>query len=194
VHIHFKVRTASGLQFTSQLFFTDAMNDAVFAAGAAYKTRGSSPMKDGSDNIYGTDGASLLLNPTSDGSGGYAADFSVGISSGSSTPTSTTTTTDTAVDATLTSVKAVRTAAGSRRVRIKLKPSEPVAVTAKLTRSGRTLASKRVVLTAGAHTITVPLGGTAKAGAARLTLTLKDALLNAKTYHRTVHVPTRKRG
>jgi hypothetical protein len=38
----------------------------------------------GTDNIYGTDGASRLLQPTADGSSGYVADLSVGLSGGSS--------------------------------------------------------------------------------------------------------------
>src|SRR6059036_3440548 len=61
VHVHFKVRVYSGssetLEFTSQLFFTDAMNDAVFAA-APYSTRGNPDTTDATDGIYGADGSS----------------------------------------------------------------------------------------------------------------------------------------
>jgi protocatechuate 3,4-dioxygenase beta subunit len=81
VHIHFKVRTG-GLEFTSQLFFTDAMNAQVCAT-APYASRGTPDVSDSADNIYGSDGASLLLHPTASGSG-YAADFSAGIAGGSS--------------------------------------------------------------------------------------------------------------
>jgi protocatechuate 3,4-dioxygenase beta subunit len=93
VHIHFKVRTFNGstetLEFTSQLFFTDAMNATVIAQ-APYSSRGNPDTTDATDNIYGTDGASLLLAPTSDGSGGYVADFSVGVSGGTSSGSGTT--------------------------------------------------------------------------------------------------------
>ena len=43
VHIHFKVRIYDGsnttLEFTSQLFFTDAMNTTVFNTHSPYKDR-----------------------------------------------------------------------------------------------------------------------------------------------------------
>ena len=44
VHIHFKVRS-SGLEFTSQLFFTDEMNATVFAQ-APYSARGTADTTD----------------------------------------------------------------------------------------------------------------------------------------------------
>jgi len=95
VHIHFKVR-ASSLEFTSQLFFTDDMNATVFKQ-SPYSSRPTPDTSDSSDNIYGTDGSSLLLAPQSDGAGGYTADFSVGVSGGS---TSGSTSTDSSVSST----------------------------------------------------------------------------------------------
>ena len=187
VHIHFKVRK-DGLEFTSQLFFTDAMNSTVFA-NAPYKTRGNPDVTDSSDNIYGTDGASLLLDPIASG-GGYSADFSVGISGGSSGTA--TTPSDTTVGASLTSVKAFRTSSGARRVRGQLSPEETVVLRATVTRAGRTLARRTVDLTAGDHTVRVPIGGAVRAGGARVTLTLTDAAQNTRTYHRSVHIPTRR--
>jgi protocatechuate 3,4-dioxygenase beta subunit len=199
VHIHFKVRIFNGttetLEFTSQLFFTDAMNATVFAK-APYSSRGNSDTTDSTDNIYGTDGASLLLQPTSDGSGGYVADFSVGISGGSSGTSSGsssgTTTTDKAVAASLSSVKIVRTSAGGRSLRVRLKTKETLKLAARLTRSGKTLAHKDVAaLAAGTHTVTIAVGRNVKAGGATLRLRLTDAAGNVKSYRRHVHIPHR---
>jgi len=185
VHIHFKVRTTDGLEFTSQLFFTDAMNGEAFAR-APYASRGEPDVSDARDGIYGTDGGSLLLAPVADG-GGYAADFSVGLSGGSSSTGDDTQ--DTAVDATLTSVTALRTASGTRRVRVRVRPTEAVTARVRLSRDGRTLAVRTVALQPGARTVRLPIGRRIKAGGARVTLTLTDAAANKRAYRRTVHVP-----
>src|SRR5262249_15616362 len=60
VHIHFKVRTfsASGaatFEFTSQLFFDDALTDAVFA-NAPYDSRGQRDTRNAADMVYNTGG------------------------------------------------------------------------------------------------------------------------------------------
>lgn len=59
VHIHFKVRTfssdgAEALEFTSQLFFDDAVTDAVFAE-APYAARPGRDTRNEDDGIYGRD-------------------------------------------------------------------------------------------------------------------------------------------
>jgi protocatechuate 3,4-dioxygenase beta subunit len=205
VHIHFKVRIFNGttetLEFTSQLFFTDAMNSTVFA-NAPYSSRGNPDTTDSTDNVYGTDGASLLLAPTSDGSGGYVADFSVGISGGSSGTGSGSSsgsgtgsqsgTTDTAVLAGLSSVKIVRLAGGARQLRLRLKTKEPLKLVARVTRSGKTIAHKSVAsLPAGTHTVKIAVGRNVKAGGATLRLRLSDAAGNVKRYERHVHIPHR---
>jgi protocatechuate 3,4-dioxygenase beta subunit len=185
VHIHFKVRTGT-LEFTSQLFFTDRMNAAVFAQ-APYSSRGNPDTTDGTDNIYGTDGASLLLQPTSDGNGGYVADFSVGLSGGTSEGS-----TDSAVRAALSSVKIVRTSWGGRQLRLRLKTKEPLALSLRLTRSGKTLAHRKLAaLAAGTHTVKLLVPGQVKAGGASMRLRLTDAAGNHKSYDRKVHVPQR---
>jgi protocatechuate 3,4-dioxygenase beta subunit len=197
VHIHFKVRIYDGTsethEFTSQLFFTDQMNATVFAQ-APYSSRPSPDTTDATDNIYGTDGASLLLAPTADGSGGYVADFSVGISAGAGTGSGSGsgTAADTTVLAGLSSVKLVRTAGGGRQLRLRLKTKEPLKLAARLTRSGKTLAHKDVAsLPAGTHTVRIAIGRHIKAGGAVLRLRLSDAAGNTKSYRRNVHVPHR---
>lgn len=186
VHIHFKVR-ASGLEFTSQLFFTDDMNATVFKK-APYASRPTPDTTDKSDNIYGTDGSSLLLAPQSDGAGGYTADFSVGVSGGSGGSTSA----DSSVAAALSSVKALRTSAGTRKLRLTVTSSEAVSAVARLTRSGRTLVKARSrSVAAGKHSFKVTIPSTVRAGAATLRVTFTDAAGNTKTSARAVHVAKR---
>jgi protocatechuate 3,4-dioxygenase beta subunit len=77
VHIHFKVRTdpdsAQGYEFTSQLFFDDALSDQVLAQ-PPYNVQGSRTLNS-QDGIY--DDLLLLTVTTTDQ--GYAAVFDLGL-------------------------------------------------------------------------------------------------------------------
>ena len=77
VHLHFKVRTDSGEEFTSQLFFDPATTDAVFAT-APYNTRGERPVRNADDGTAVESGDQMILNaqPTSSGDG-YEAIFDI---------------------------------------------------------------------------------------------------------------------
>jgi protocatechuate 3,4-dioxygenase beta subunit len=76
VHIHFKIRTTTS-EFTSQLFFDDALNAQVFAR-APYSLRGTQGIvKNSADGIYNS---RLLLTVTTSGNA-YAATFDVGLAS-----------------------------------------------------------------------------------------------------------------
>ncbi len=81
VHIHFKVRTnasgSSGLEFTSQMFFDEALTDIVHAE-APYNTKGHRDTTLASDSIYQSGGSSLLV-PLSASGGGYAGTLNVGV-------------------------------------------------------------------------------------------------------------------
>jgi protocatechuate 3,4-dioxygenase beta subunit len=209
VHIHFKVRIYDGssetLEFTSQMFFTDAMNSSVFTAYSPYKERSpqTPDTTDSADTILGSDAATLTLSPASDGSGGYTADFSVGVSQTTSQLNNTsgggpggappgqpptTSTTDKTVLAALKSVTMVRTALGTRQLKLRITTQETVTLTARLVRGSRTVASKKVKLARGTTTVKLTIPSAAAAGAAKLRLTLKDAAGNTKAYARTVHV------
>lgn len=74
VHVHFKIRTTQGHTFTSQLFFDEAVNDAVLSR-APYNTRGARDTTNARDGIYKSQ---LLLPVTPDGSG-YAGTFDIGV-------------------------------------------------------------------------------------------------------------------
>ena len=79
VHIHFKIRTdpddAAGYELTSQLFFPDDLNDAVFAS-APYQGNPDTP--NDSDGIFGQSDGTTLLAPEASGDG-YAATFAIAL-------------------------------------------------------------------------------------------------------------------
>ena len=76
VHIHVRVRTFDGggtatYDFLTQMFFDDALTDTVYKQ-SPYSTRGTRTTRNAGDDIYGSDGATLLLRVSSDGDGGYS--------------------------------------------------------------------------------------------------------------------------
>jgi protocatechuate 3,4-dioxygenase beta subunit len=81
VHIHFKIRTSAGdraREFTSQLYFDDALNAKVFAA-APYSSKGIGGLIPNSrDGIFRNGGKDLMLDvkPVGDG---YAGTFDIGL-------------------------------------------------------------------------------------------------------------------
>ena len=77
VHIHFKVRTDAGLEFTSQLFLDDALTDTVHQ-GNPYGSKGQRDTRNADDGIFRGGGDQLLLDARKDGDG-YAATFEIGI-------------------------------------------------------------------------------------------------------------------
>jgi protocatechuate 3,4-dioxygenase beta subunit len=81
VHIHFKIRTTgmdgAAYEFTSQLFFDDALSDEVFKL-APYAAKGTRNTRNSRDSIYNNGGAQMLLAPTQ-ANGGYSATFSVAL-------------------------------------------------------------------------------------------------------------------
>ncbi len=86
VHIHFKVRTFSGSQktfeFTSQIFFDDAVSDEVYRQ-APYSSRGARDTRNAADMVYTSNdnsGSKLLATLTST-SNGYDASFAIGLTS-----------------------------------------------------------------------------------------------------------------
>ena len=72
VHIHFKVRSPAerrpGFEFTSQLYFDDAVSDRVFAA-APYAGRPGLRTRNGGDGIYRRGGSQLLVTLEQAGDG-----------------------------------------------------------------------------------------------------------------------------
>jgi hypothetical protein len=81
VHVHFKIRTKAGsarnYDFTSQLYFDDALSDRIQAA-APYARNGRRAMRNADDFLFRDGGRQLLLDPVQDAQG-YAATFDVGL-------------------------------------------------------------------------------------------------------------------
>lgn len=75
VHIHFKIRTDDGYDFTSQLFFDEAMTDSVYAQ-APYNSRGERIIRNEDDGIYRSGGEQMIL-AVQQSADGYAATFDV---------------------------------------------------------------------------------------------------------------------
>lgn len=77
VHIHFKIRNEQGYEFTSQLFFDDALTEEVFQA-EPYASRGKPKLRNADDGIFQQSGGQLTLTvdkaPT-----GYVATFAIGL-------------------------------------------------------------------------------------------------------------------
>jgi protocatechuate 3,4-dioxygenase beta subunit len=81
VHIHFKIRTAgSGTrahEFTSQLYFDEAVTDFVFRQAPYHSKQGHRTMND-ADFLYRRGGKDLLLTPKKSAQG-YVAKFAIGL-------------------------------------------------------------------------------------------------------------------
>jgi protocatechuate 3,4-dioxygenase beta subunit len=81
VHIHFKIRSHTGsgaaYEFTSQLFFDDAITDQVHAQ-ALYSAKGQRMLRNSDDGIYDQGGSQLLLAPAKTAEG-YSATFDIGL-------------------------------------------------------------------------------------------------------------------
>jgi protocatechuate 3,4-dioxygenase beta subunit len=81
VHIHFKIRTdataTSAFEFTSQLFFDDALNANVYSQ-EAYAAKGAPDVKNASDSIYQQSQGMTLLSVRPDGDG-YVATFEIAL-------------------------------------------------------------------------------------------------------------------
>lgn len=81
VHIHFKIRTdpgaARGQAFTSQLYFDEAVTDAVHAR-APYASKGPRTTKNSDDSIFSRGGEQLILAAKATDQG-YTATFDIGL-------------------------------------------------------------------------------------------------------------------
>ncbi|MDQ3302977.1 MAG: intradiol ring-cleavage dioxygenase [Actinomycetota bacterium] len=81
VHIHFTIRDSAesqqGYEFTSQLYFDDALTDQVHTQGA-YAEKGPRDQRNADDGIYQGGGDELTLALTESGQG-YAATFDIAL-------------------------------------------------------------------------------------------------------------------
>jgi len=195
IHIHVRVRTYDSAgnvatNYTTQIFFSDAANNAVLSGAAPYTTRSpqSDPTTDENDNVLTSSAKETnVVSATGSNSTGYDATFTIyltGVKGG----TEVARTTDTSVSATLASARAVNSA-GVRSVVLSVKAGETLTASAKVMRGTTVLGSAKGQLTPGTHSLQIALGKTVAAGTAKLQLRLTDAAGNVKTLTRRVHVP-----
>jgi protocatechuate 3,4-dioxygenase beta subunit len=83
VHVHFKIRAIDhagrGQEFTSQLYFDDALNRRVFAT-APYAARGAGWMRNADDSLYRDGGRQLMPDVVADAAdAGLDATFAVAL-------------------------------------------------------------------------------------------------------------------
>ncbi len=82
-HIHFKIRGSSGdrvgYEFTSQIYFDDALSDEVYAQ-PSYASRGARSVRNERDGIFRSGGDQLILPVTRLGEG-YEGRFAIGLES-----------------------------------------------------------------------------------------------------------------
>ncbi len=81
VHVHFKIRTnpesRRGYEFTSQIYFDDALTDRIHAQ-APYAAKGQGRMRNRQDGIF-QDGGEKLMLPLVQQPQGYAGTFDIGL-------------------------------------------------------------------------------------------------------------------
>jgi protocatechuate 3,4-dioxygenase beta subunit len=195
VHVHFKVRlfdgTSKTYEFTSQLFFDPTTTNTVYAT-SAYSSRGTPNTPNSADTIYGSDGSKLVVALTPDGNGGYAGTFVIGLAG---LPGATATGTGATVAAAVGTTRFRRTSSNRRILRVTSTVGETVTITARLSRSGTTIARKtQGAVAAGARTLDVRVPRSTAGGGTRLTMTYADATGATKTVRRTVTIPARRPG
>ena len=66
-------------EFTSQLFFDDALSDQVYTVAPYNARSGKRGTLNGNDNIYNNGGSQMLLALKGSATAGYSATFDVGL-------------------------------------------------------------------------------------------------------------------
>jgi protocatechuate 3,4-dioxygenase beta subunit len=78
VHVHFKIRTRTGLEFSSQLFFNDAFTNSVYKL-QPYARRGKRNVLNKDDGFFQEAGRQLTLKTFKNADGSYRATFTIGL-------------------------------------------------------------------------------------------------------------------
>jgi protocatechuate 3,4-dioxygenase beta subunit len=172
IHIHVRVRTYDGssvaTNYTTQIFFSDADNDAVLSGAAPYDTRSprTDPTTDETDNILGGARSTNVVPVTGSLADGFAATFTIGLTGVASNAD-----TD-ALTASIASARVSKAENGNRAVVASVKTSGSATVHASLVRNAETLAKATGHLSSGTHSLRLALGKGVAAGPATLKLVL----------------------
>jgi protocatechuate 3,4-dioxygenase beta subunit len=196
IHIHVRVRTYNGsavaTNYTTQIFFSDADNNAVLSGAAPYNTRSpkTDPTTNQTDNVLGQAGSvsGNIVGVSGSLAEGFAAVFNIGLT-GVVSNVSSTAKTDTAVAASLRTASVVTAKNGNRTVVLAVHAGEKLTAHASVVRSGKTLGKATGALTPGWHSLRVSLADGVAAGAAVAKVALVDAAGNSKTLSTAVHIP-----
>jgi len=78
VHIHVKVHIGGSVVHTGQLYFNDAVTDAVYRR-TAYRSRGARTTRNADDSIFRNGGSRSQVRLAKDGKGGYVATIALGV-------------------------------------------------------------------------------------------------------------------
>ncbi len=178
IHIHVRVRTYDGssvaTDYTTQIFFSDADNNAVLSGAAPYNTRSpkSDPTSDETDMVYrqAGDASEKVVAVTGSIAGGFAATFTIGLGGVASNAA---TRPEKTVAASMRAPTAIKGA-----VVLAVHAGETLSATAAVARKGRTLGTATGKLTPGWHSLRVALPADTAAGAATAKVTLVDAAGN----------------
>jgi protocatechuate 3,4-dioxygenase beta subunit len=189
IHIHMRVRTFDGstttTNYTTQLFFAEADNNAVLATADYTRDGKSRDTTNATDMVYEQEvaaGGAVLVPLTGNATDGYAgtviAEF-VGA-----------TTTDSSVSAALKAVSAARVSRRSRRVEITFHAGETVtAIGALKLHGGVVEKSARTSYDKGTHTLVLSLHNSIGHGAGHVVLALEDSAGNIRALKHPVTVP-----
>jgi len=77
VHIHFKIRTAQRQEFTSQIYFDEAVTDRLYAF-EPYPRNGQRRLRNDGDGLFRSGGRQLLVTPQPNGAG-FATTFELAL-------------------------------------------------------------------------------------------------------------------
>jgi len=203
VHMHVRIRipAAAGqaaYDFTTQIFFDDALTDAVYTA-SPYSARGARSTRNANDGIYGSDGSTLVMALTGSNAAGYAGTFTFGLSAGGrdgATPSSGSgssgaTTVDTVVGLTVPRARFVREAGGTRALLMKVRSTEKVRLDVRLRRGTSTLKRLTTSRAKGVHWVRVPVAAAVPGGRVIVTVTATDAARNRRVVTRAMRIPAR---
>jgi protocatechuate 3,4-dioxygenase beta subunit len=194
IHIQVRVRTCDGgsvaTNYTTQIFFSDADNDAVLSGAAPYDTRTpkTDSTADENDNVLTSSAVATNVVPvTGSIASGFAATFNIGLIGVESNVSATAS--DKAVSASLVSAKVTKAKNGNRSLVFSIKAGEALTAHASLVRGGRALGKATGHLAAGTHTLRVAIPASAASGTATAKVALADAAGNGKTLSARAHVP-----
>jgi protocatechuate 3,4-dioxygenase beta subunit len=194
IHIHVRVRTYSGssvaTDYTTQIFFSDADNDAVLAGAAPYSSRSpkTDSTTDETDSVLGAAAHATNVVPVSGSvAEGFGATFTIGLTGvASAAPPAKT---DSAVAASLRSATVVEAANGNRTLILALHAGEALTAHASLVRRGSTFGKATGRVTPGWHSLRVAVPAGVSGGAATARLSLVDAAGNTRRLSEAVNVP-----